>query len=85
MQAINRFSFPPEPDPPGNEVVRRAGTLKIELHRDDNGGFYGEYEVKGDFGSISGIDTGVPVDDGMRFMRGLIAEFERSHKEGGAA
>jgi hypothetical protein len=86
----SRFSFPsPEPEPPpaDSKIIQYANKIKLTLYRSERGNVYGRYAVQGDFGSLGGGDfeseKDIPADEGLRFIRGLITQFEQSQRESG--
>ena len=69
MNHNNRFDFG-RPRSLGDELLRRANRIKLDLYRCSDGeGVCGEFQV---FGSVSGEEDGPPD---MDLLRDLLGEF----------
>lgn len=83
--------------PDGEKILRQADGLKINLYRRSNGEISGTFEIEGNFGPSlmrcnddDGDNFNATPDpyeqteaQGLEFMRGLLAAFERERPRGG--
>lgn len=86
-----RFQFGPPPPPRDAEIIKRGTRLKIDLFRDKDGDIHGEFTISGGFGIYGEEDYGDDADafhrqqaDAMRFIKGLLGEFEKGRGDGSA-
>lgn len=87
---MKRFWNSPPPHPRDAEIIKRATHLKVDLWADKDGDLHGSFEVGGGFGMFGedeyGDDEakfGRQQTEALRFIRGLLAEFERKRGDDG--